>query len=265
MTKAGDKMLAGARESLAVARGHNVLEKTKDNYARVFDAEREIKYPAVKELEKRFNYAIDRTKMEHAARYLCCPIKMNPPNWQHGRVIYATVRKRLEGLAGENVTLLDIGTAKGFSALCALWALKDSGVPGTVYSVDVIDPDEAIARNGPLDLEGPLTLKQTLARWPEADAIHFKKSTGIGWLEKAKERVHFAFIDGKHVYEAVREELKLLATLQQPGDVIVVDDLQIPGVRRAVDEGLGTNGSAYDVQTIEVLPNRCYGIAWRAR
>ena len=53
--------------------------------------------------------------VEAAARVLACPLKANPPNWQHGRVLYAGYRAYLAGLQ-RRVLLLDIGTAKGFSA-----------------------------------------------------------------------------------------------------------------------------------------------------
>jgi cephalosporin hydroxylase len=51
-------------------------------------------------------------------------------------------------------------------------------------------------------------------------------------------RVGFAFVDGKHSFEEVTAELTLLAARQRAGDVVVVDDMQIAGVRDAL-EGFG--------------------------
>src|SRR3989304_7206134 len=67
-------------------------------------------------------FALERTRLEAAARVLACPIKAGPPNWQHGRVLYALTR-RYRLTAEGPLYCLDIGTAKGFSALCLLWAV----------------------------------------------------------------------------------------------------------------------------------------------
>src|SRR3989304_4481394 len=54
-----------------------------------------------------------------AAGVLACPIKARPPNWQHGRVLYALTR-RYRLTAEGPLYCLDIGTAKGFSAVWLL-------------------------------------------------------------------------------------------------------------------------------------------------
>lgn len=239
------------------------IQKTKEAYDAAFEKERKVEYPSIKSYEARLGYAISRNKLEDAARVLACPVKVNPPNWQHGRVVYATARKRFEALAGtmQPVTMLDIGTAKGFSALCALWAMRDSKMHGKVHSVDVRDPTSTDPKNSVADFYGPQTLAQVLEPWPEADEIAFRRSTGIDWLASNDRRVHFAFIDGKHTFEAVSAELKLLTQQQGIGDAIVLDDLQIPGVAKA----LVALGNDYEFDMVIALPNRSYGIAWRTK
>lgn len=212
-----------------------LMTASRSAYAYAFAAAREIPYPSVAAFEQRLGYAIDRQQLEEAARVLACPLKANPPHWQHGRVIYAAARAYLQGLTPSSaVTVLDIGTAKGFSALCLLWALLDAGVTGQVHSVDVIDPTMRERRNTVAEVDGLLTLAETLAPWPAAQSIAFACTTGLDWLTRSTDRVHIAFVDGKHDGYVVRQEGKVLSRRQQSGDLVIFDDVQIPAVSVAV-------------------------------
>jgi predicted O-methyltransferase YrrM len=228
-------------------------------YARIFAEECAQTYPAVDAFEQAMGYAIDRSKLESAARVLACPLKTNPPNWQHGRVLYAVARQYFESLPKETwISTLDIGTAKAFSALCVQWALNDSGRQGQVVSVDVINPRGVQSRNTVAELDGPVTLYQILEPWPEADSIEFCHCTGIDYLRQGFSRRHFAFVDGKHSGEVVAQEAALLAKRQEPGDLVVFDDVHIPDVAKAVAETKG-----YDLTYLTAKPGRQYAIARR--
>jgi predicted O-methyltransferase YrrM len=230
---------------------------TAADYQRAFLKERENEYPAIDAFEQAAGFAIDRARLEDAARVLACPVKVNPPNWQHGRVIYAAARKYLATTSGA-VTFLDIGTAKGFSALCMAWALQDSEREGQIVSCDVLDPQRRDIRNTVAEVDGPKLLKEVLAPWPEASLVHFIKKTGADWLRQDDYRVNIAFIDGKHSYDAVSEEIGLLRVRQEPGDIALFDDVQIPGVGKAV-----TGISDYAVEHIAAKPDRRYALAVR--
>lgn len=231
---------------------------TAADYARVFEAERQVEYPVVDAFEQRMGYVIDRGKIEEAARVLACPVKTNPPNWQHGRVLSsltAHYTRRMNGLADTAFAFLDIGTAKGFSALCMLWGLQ--GV-AKIYSVDVLDPFARVRRNTVSEVGGHKTLHEMLAPWPEAAGIWFEQSTGVDWLKRQTERIHVAFVDGKHNADVVLKEGKLLADLQEPGDVVMFDDCQIPGVALAV-----SMLDSYEIEYLEIKPGRKYAIGRR--
>lgn len=218
---------------MSVSKLHPV---TRDQYNEIFEQERTVAYHGVDSLEGHLGYRIDSTRLESAARVLACPYKVNPPNWQHGRVIYTVLRAHLSDLQGE-VTLLDIGTAKGFSALCMQWALNDSpNVTGHVISVDVLDPNERVRRNTVAELDGFKTLHEILAPWPEAKDITFLQSTGIHWLSENNDHLDFVFVDGKHKYDVVRLEAELISRRQLRGDYCMFDDIQIPGIEKAVSE-----------------------------
>lgn len=208
---------------------------TAETYDRIFALEQAQAYPSVDQFElSKIRHPLDRGSLEAAARVLECPFKAAPPNWQHGRVLYAVASDYLSRCSPGPFTLLDIGTAKGFSALCLLWALDDAGLDGTVYSVDVQDPLARIRRNTIAEADHLRTLPEILEPWPEAQRIHFEHTTSLKWLASHPERIHVAFVDGKHEYQTVLKEGKLLADRQQAGDVVVFDDIQMPGVGKAV-------------------------------
>ncbi len=228
-----------------------------DAYDRIFLDELKSVYPEVEAIEDETGYALTPERYLPAARVLACPLKVHPPNWQHGRVLYAMARTYLQTEPGF-VTMLDIGTAKGYSALCLLWALNDAGNSGCVNSVDVRDPDARVKRNSVMEVDGLKTLAEFLQPWPEAGAIKFRQSTGIDWLRAHNIRVHVAFVDGKHDADVVRKEGTLLADKQEAGDLVMFDDVQIPGVAAAVQQLDG-----YELRYVDVLPNRRYAIGRR--
>jgi hypothetical protein len=207
---------------------------TAEDYAKAFECERQKVYPTIDAFETRCGYAVDLTRLEAAARVLACPVKAHAPNWQHGRVLYAMTRQYLETSYVVFVNILDIGTAKGFSALCLQWALADAYTNGLVSSVDVIDPAGLVRRNTVAEVGGYLTLFETLAPWPEAEEIKFYRQAGEQWLARSDARVHVAFIDGKHTGAVVAHEAALLAERQRPGDLVLFDDAQIQDVGKAI-------------------------------
>lgn len=233
------------------------VETRRAAYRAAFDVERTNRYPTVDAFEARAGYRLDEPQLLAAAYVLACPLKANPPNWQHGRVLYAAARQYLEGVR-RRVMMLDIGTAKGFSALCLRWAMLDAGVEGNLVSVDVIDPTSREPRNTFAELERPLTLAELHRPWPELEGVRFKHQTGVEFLEKYAGRIEFAFVDGKHTSDVVRREGELLADRQDSGDVAIFDDVHLPDVWRAV-QGL----DAYDVERLGVLPQRAYAIGRR--
>jgi predicted O-methyltransferase YrrM len=233
---------------------------TVEDYARAFEAERHVAYPTIDALEERYGYRLIPGRLYPAARVLACPVKAHAPNWQHGRVLYAVARAYLE-TQPDPVTMLDIGTAKGFSALCLRWALDDAENDGRVISVDVLDPANRTRRNTVAEVDGYKTLAEILTPWPEARTIGFQRATGIEWLERFPARVHVAFVDGKHTTEAVLKEGRLLANRQLPGDMVVFDDVQIDGVWRAVQQ----LKAYYTVEIITVNADRRHAIAERRR
>lgn len=237
----------------------NPKQPSYDDYNVVFQKERAHNYASVSGFESISGLAVDRERLEHAARVLACPLKVNAPNWQHGRIIYTLVRNLLLGSQGE-VLLLDIGTAKGFSALMMQWALEDSSnVTGRVVSLDIIDPMARVRRNTIAEVDGYKTLAEILKPWPESKHIEFVQSTGVHWLSEHHEHIRFAFVDGKHKYDQVRLEAQLIAQRQLHEDYIMFDDVHIEGVMKAATELKNYEMAAH----VKLLPEREYYLCYK--
>lgn len=237
---------------------------TREQYLRAFELERTNSYPMAEAFENTMGYPINRDRLEGLALTLACPVKANPPNWQHGRMLYALARAYLEKKTYP-VLLLDIGTAKGFSALILAWALHDSRKQGRVVSVDVVRPNELVIRNSLAEVDnGPMTIEQFTRplRPPNID-IEFVGGGSYGWLDRAianRDRVNLAFVDGKHTKAAVKTEAQQLAQLQVAGDVVLFDDVQIPEVAEGV---ASIPLLSYGVSYIDLSEQRKYALARR--
>ncbi len=232
---------------------------TREDYMRVFERECANEYPVIDLLEQELGYAVERERLEDAARTMACPLKVNPPNWQHGRLIYALVRK-LAAASAEG-DFIDIGTAKGFSAVVMGWAIEDAGLrERTVYSVDVMDPEARVRRNSVLELDGFKAIHEYTNRYlAPTVATQFFGEGSLALLERLalrQCRIAFAFVDGKHDGSIVAREAAIISKMQRSGDVILFDDLQLPGIAAAFAHVPG-----YSTRQVVVNSNRCYGIA----
>jgi len=226
----------------------------KGAYDAAFKAEAMTDYAVMDALEARFGYRVDRERLEAAARVLACPLKKNPPNWQHGRLLYALGRHYLARERGKQ-TWLDIGTAKGFSACVMSWAMEAEGFPGDIHSYDIIAPCSREPRNS---VEDGRTVHEFTDPFRARDVfLAFGQAASMASFP-TDARINFAFVDGSHTQAGVRADIALVTARQCPGDVIVFDDTHVPGVRAAVMETAG-----YDFEVIKLLPQRHYAIAVR--
>jgi hypothetical protein len=214
------------------------------DFEAIFYKERLAEYPEIDAYERRHVNIIDRSRLEAAAKILACPHKVNPPCWQHGRLIYSTLSSYLATRMNETdkITCVDIGTAKGFSALMMQYAIMDADAlkKATVFSCDVIDPSAAVRRNTILEpTEGRfLNLYETVTdNFREAGYIKFLQCTGEMMIEMlmADRRINFAFVDGKHDFDTVANETLRISKKSIAGDVVIWDDVQIPGVHKAIN------------------------------
>jgi hypothetical protein len=231
---------------------------TKEQYQRIFEKELKNSYPALDDFERNAGYAIDKVWLDSAGFVLNCPIKVNPPNWQHGRVIYSALRAYIDNSGArptDDMVMLDIGTAKGFSACVIAKALTDAGNEWSsvrINTVDVIGPGERVRRNTVAECDGLKTLNEIMSPFVPRSARMGMYACGSHRLLAAMvdegKRVPFAFIDGKHTYDVVKGEISAIERMQKTGDIIVFDDCQIESVAKAVNECSHT----YALETVDI-------------
>ena len=153
---------------------------------------------------------------------------------EHGVLLYKLV---LEGARrGEPLVVLDVGTARGFSAITMARAMLDGELEGRVYSVDVIGHHEPLNWHGTKqEADEPLagveiSRSEIWGRWFAEESAQVTTINGRS-MEVLKDWQHgpidYAFLDGSHEYEDVRGELEALDSLMAEGGVIVVDDFHL--------------------------------------
>ena len=155
---------------------------------------------------------------------------------EHGLLLYKLARSL--DTAREHA-LLDVGTARGFSAMIMARSLLDGAFGGHVYTIDVLDHGQPInwhsATEGKQDEDEPLasveiSRSEIWSRWfaEEARLVTPVTATSHDTLNNWNHGpVSLAFLDGSHTYEAVSGELRLLDSLLAEDGHIVLDDYHI--------------------------------------
>jgi predicted O-methyltransferase YrrM len=226
-------------------------------------------FPEIDAFEAEMRVAIDRDFLASLALHTQVVIKKSPINWAHGRVLYSALASYLRRQPAQSptdrVTILETGTARGFSSLCMAKALKDHDRAGAILTVDVVPHEAPIYWNCIDDLEGRKSRRDLLKPWRGLvdDFIVFLWGESRSVLPLLSPgRVNFAFIDAAHDYDTVMFEFGHVGPRQMAGDMIVFDDVtpsQFPGIVKAVDEICSRYGYLrHDITSSE---NRSYVIA----
>jgi hypothetical protein len=240
---------------------------TRGDYERLAAAVRGERYPEVDAYEADRGFAVDPAWLHELALHTQVTIKSSALCYAHGRLLYTTVRDYVRRASPATVTVLETGTARGFSSLCMARALDDAGVPGTVLTFDVLPHDVPMYWNCIDDLDGPRSRAELLRPWEDLVERYVVYHQGDTLRELPKvylPRVNVAFLDGQHTYEHVTREFQAVRGRQRPGDVIFFDDYTpgtFPGVVRAVDEICARQG--YDRETLRAGDGRGYVVAWK--
>lgn len=181
----------------------------------------------------------------------------------HGYLLYSALRQYVAIHPElDAVTVLETGTARGFSSVCMAKALSDSARYGKIITIDVLPTRRPLYWNCIRDVDGKKDRFQLLSDWRdliEKYIIFLQGHSQIVLRQLGLSRVHFAFLDDEHTYENVGFELEMISAVQRPGDVIVCDDYtpsMFPGVVKAIDEFLARG--AYVSRLFESGENRGY-------
>jgi cephalosporin hydroxylase len=221
-------------------------------------------YPGFLEhIEATFGFLPDKQFVDELALSTQVVIKKSKLFYLHGYLLYAALRHYQASHPDvESITVLETGTARGFSALCMAKGLHDAQRNGRILTIDVLPVRERIYWNCIHDAEGKKTRFELLEQWKdllETYVIFLRGHTDIVLQQLGVARIHFAFLDSSHDYDTLSMELGYVATHQKAGDVIVCDDYtpaQYPGVVQAVDELLA--GGKYEGQLFSCEEARGY-------
>lgn len=150
---------------------------------------------------------------------------------EHGLILYGLVLQL--SASGHPLVVLDIGTARGFSAMAAARAMLDANREGRVYSVDIIDHHESrIWHVDKQEADEPLSgiemsRSEIWERWfpDESDrVVPINDSSSEVLKDWRYGPIDLAFIDGSHTYDSVKRELSSLDPTMRREGVIVLDD-----------------------------------------
>lgn len=242
---------------------------SKDEYEAVYNDVRDDAYPLVDQVEDRYGFAIDRDWLNQLALQTQVGIKASRINYQHGRLLYTLLRQRLSTLPKEEfVTVVETGTARGFSAICMAKALKDAKFAGHILSIDVCPHNTKQYWNCIADHGGRQTRAELLSDWSDlaAHVVFLQADTGdaLGKQRLGLNRIHFAFLDAHHDYYQVMTEFSYVASRQMEGDIVFFDDVTealFPGVVSAI-RYIKDN---FDYKLDELHASNERGYAWAER
>jgi len=234
-------------------------------YLQTAQEAKEKQYPETDNYENRIGFSIQPDWFHELALHTQVVVKKSEINYQHGRLLYSTLRKYLAEHNPASVNIIETGTARGFSALCMAKALADADKPGTIMTFDVLPHNTKIYWNCIDDHEGKKTRAELLKNYTDLSERYIIFNQGDTKIQLPKfgfTRIHFAFLDGAHKYGHLMSEFKAFEHAQKAGDIIFFDDYdekKYPGVVKAVDE-ICSNYN-YSKKLIKSSESRVYVIA----
>lgn len=163
-------------------------------------------------------------------------------NFERGMLLYALITKF------KPKTVLEIGTAEGYSTLCMAWAMTENKIEGKIFTVDPKSHQQAIERRIKInENDEPVNMiLSTEELWKKFASQEWIDKIEVisgysGEVLKSKQfpKIEFCYIDGSHVYEAVKHDFFAVLKLVSEKFCILFDDY-VPnknnGVTKVVDE-----------------------------
>ena len=258
--------------SINIFQSKNPLTKkilaSRDEYEALHKNAQQKKYPEIEKFEDKYGYHIDTDWFENLALHTQVVVKKSDLNYPHGRILYSSLMNYLEKMESEkkSITILETGTARGFSALCMAKALVESKIDGNIFTIDTLPHDKSFYWNCIDDHEGPKSRKELLKSWPrELGHIIFIQGQTRFQLPKIRiKRINFAFLDATHDKQNVLFEYNYIKKRQSAGDKIVFDDVT-PGLFDGVVGAVNyiESEKLYDIEYINASNERGYAIATR--
>ena len=234
-------------------------------YRRLWDEAKARVYPPVDAFEQTAHAAIDVAWLDELALLTQITIKKSELCYQHGRLLYAVLVRYARDHRSDQLTVVETGTARGFSALCMARAMADAGAHGKIVTFDVLPHDVRFLWNCIRDVEGPCTRAELLRDYAdliERYVIFHRGDTARELGKVSFPRIHLAVLDSVHTYDHVMAEFGAIRGRQRPGDLVFFDDYSpqsYPGVVQAADQICAEQGYAKSV--VSASDDRRYLVA----
>jgi predicted O-methyltransferase YrrM len=238
---------------------------SKEEYLDLFNKIKNEDSDQITRIESNTRFKINKSWIDNLALHTQIVKKKSKLNYYHGRLLYSFLRKYIEqNKYLDSITILETGTARGFSSLCLSKALEDSKCDGRIFTIDLIPNDKKIYWNCIDDCEGKKTRLELLESWKkELRNVVFLTGDCSKVLKNFHlDRVNFAFLDAQHRYENIKSEFNFVFKRQKKDDLILFDDVNVkefPEIARFIDELRNTN--TYSLDIIKSTENRSYCLA----
>ena len=196
--------------------GEKILA-TKEYYLNKFEEAKKRHYKNIDDITSIKNFPIDKSWLDKLALHTQVVKKESQINYQHGRLLYSFLRNYIFENKISFINIVEIGTARGFSAICMSKAINDENINGEIITIDIIPNDKMFFWNCIDDHEKPKTRRELLSKWPnELKNINFITGPSKFVLKKITTgRINFAFIDGMHDLNNVKKEFDFISYRQK--------------------------------------------------
>jgi hypothetical protein len=178
-------------------------------------------------------------------------------NYESGILLYSLVRKHRPR------RLLEIGTGRGYGALCMAMALEEGGIDGRIVTIDTRaydEPQEWAIDDGTGPRVARLSRRDVWERHVESRLrervrqVHGSSFDGLALLlAEAGDPVEMVYIDGDHTHPVVRHDFYASLLLTRPPFRMLLDDYtplsHLYGVRRLVDDEIAPVFEAEAIHT----------------
>ncbi len=207
----------------------------------------------LEELKEYFQYLHDKDEIDEIGLKLQVCVKKSKPMYLHGYVLTSALNQYLENSEEKNITILETGTARGFSSVLMASILNKFNVDGKIHTIDKVNKFDNCLKSSELKKE--ITINECVEEWNEITDKYINFIVGdskkiLKNLNSKLDRINFAFLDGAHFYQDIKSEMEFTEKKQVKGDVIVCDDYtktQFPEICKAVDEFLSSGKYEYKI------------------
>jgi len=238
----------------------------KETYMNIFEEAKILRIDSLENFLRKNNCFIDNNWFDKLALHTQVVIKKSKVNYYHGKLLYVILNDYIMRNHLDELTILETGTARGFSSICMSKALNETNQRGKIYTIDILPNEKKMYWNCIDDHEGKKTRLELLSQWQkELKNIKFYTGKSKKILKKLKfERINFAFLDAAHNFKDLMAEYEFVSMLQKKGDVIFFDDYS-PNIFNQVVKAVKEIESKknYNIEKIYGSNERSYAVAYK--